>query len=211
MAIFMPPAVLLPIHTVVMLGSGVTRTMIMWRDVIRGTVMPFVVGATIGAVAGANVFVALPQSVLLLILGVFMLIVTWMPKLGRIGAERSRFVVLGFFTTFVGVFVSATGSLLAPFLASHTPNRYKMVATMGALMTFTHIAKLFAFGFIGFAIGSFVPLMAAMIATGSVGNWLGEVALHRMTEQRFRTVFQLVLTALALRLLWVAAVHAGWF
>jgi hypothetical protein len=32
-----------------------------------------------------------------------------------------------------------------------------------------------------------------------------------MTEQRFRTVFQLVLTALALRLLWVAAVHAGWF
>ena len=78
-------------------------------------------------------------------------------------------------------------------------------------MTITHIAKLVAFGFIGFAIGSFVPLMAAMIATGAVGNWLGEVALHRMTEQRFRTVFQLVLTALALRLLWVAAVHAGWF
>ena len=80
---------------------------------------------------------------LLLILGVFMLIVTWMPKLGRIGGERGRFAVLGFFATFLGVFVSATGSLLAPFLASHTPNRYKMVATMGALMTITHIAKLF--------------------------------------------------------------------
>src|SRR5262245_36320184 len=66
MAIAMPPAVLLPLHTVVMLGSGITRTMIMWRDVIRGTVLPFVVGAAIGAIAGANVFVALPQSVLLL-------------------------------------------------------------------------------------------------------------------------------------------------
>jgi uncharacterized protein len=54
-----------------------------------------------------------------------------------------------------------------------------------------------------------VPLMAAMIATGAVGNWLGEVALHRMTGQRFRIVFQLVLTALALRLLWVAA--RDWF
>jgi uncharacterized protein len=211
MAIFMPPAVLLPIHTVVMLGSGVTRTMIMWRDVIRGTVMPFVVGATIGAVAGANVFVALPQSVLLLILGVFMLIVTWMPKLGRIGAERSRFVVLGFFTTFVGVFVSATGSLLAPFLASHTPNRYKMVATMGALMTFTHIAKLFAFGFIGFAIGSYLPLMAAMIVSGAVGNWFGEVALHKTSEQKFRLLLQVVLTLLALRLIWSAGVAAGWY
>ena len=41
MAMAMPPAVLLPVHTVVMLGSGVTRTMIMWRDVIRGTVLPF--------------------------------------------------------------------------------------------------------------------------------------------------------------------------
>ena len=166
MALALPPAVLLPIHTVVMLGSGITRTMIMWRDVIRGTVLPFIAGAAVGAVAGANVFVALPQSVLLLILGVFMLIVTWLPKLGRIGPERGRFAVLGFFATFLGVFVSATGSLLAPFLASHTPNRYKMVATMGALMTVTHIAKLLAFGFIGFAIGSYLPLMAAMIAVG---------------------------------------------
>lgn len=211
MAIAMPPAVLLPVHTVVMLGSGITRTMIMWRDVIRGTVLPFIAGATIGAVAGANVFVALPQSVLLFILGVFMLIVTWLPKLGRIGAERGRFAVLGFFATFLGVFVSATGSLLAPFLASHTPNRYKMVATMGALMTVTHVAKLAAFGFIGFAIGSYLPLMAAMIAAGAIGNWLGEVALHKTSEQRFRLVLQLILTLLALRLIWSAGVEAGWF
>ena len=102
-----------------------------------------------------------------------------MPKLGRLGAERGRFAFLGFGTTFLGVFVSATGTLLAPFVASATPDRHNHVATLGALMTITHIAKLVAFGFIGFAIGSFVPLMAAMIATGAVGNWLGEVALHR--------------------------------
>jgi uncharacterized membrane protein YfcA len=82
---------------------------------------------------------------------------------------------------------------------------------MGALMTITHIAKLAAFGFIGFAIGSFVPLMAAMIAAGALGNWIGEVALHRTTEQRFRLVFQLVLTALGLRLLWGALPDLGWF
>ena len=211
MALAMPPAVLLPLHTVVMLGSGITRTMIMWRDVMRGTVLPFLAGATIGAVVGANVFVALPQSMLLLILGVFMLIVTWMPRLGRIGPERSRFAVLGFGATFLGVFVSATGTLLAPFLASATPDRYKMVATMGALMTITHVAKLLAFGFIGFAIGCYLPLLAAMIAAGAVGNWLGEAALHRTSEQRFRLILQMILTALALRLIWSAGVEAGWY
>ena len=211
MATVMPPAVVVPVHTVVMLGTGISRTAIMWRFVLRGTVLPFIVGATIGAAAGAKVFVALPMSWLQAILGAFILLVTWMPQLGRIGAERGRFAVLGFGTVFLGVFVSATGSLLAPFVASASPDRHNVAATMGALMTIAHVAKLAAFGFIGFAIGSFVPLMAAMIATGTLGNWLGEVALHRTTEQRFRLVFQLVLTLLGLRLLWSAASELGWF
>jgi uncharacterized membrane protein YfcA len=182
----------------------------MWRFVIRGTLLPFVAGAAVGAAAGAKVFVALPMSWLQAILGAFILLVTWMPQLGRIGAQRGRFAVLGFGTVFLGVFVSATGTLLAPFIASATPDRHNLAATMGALMTITHIAKLVAFGFIGFAIGSFVPLMAAMIATGALGNWIGELALHRTTEHRFRIVFQLVLTLLGLRLLWSAAPAMGW-
>jgi len=211
MATVMPPTVVIPVHTVVMLGTGITRAMIMWRFVLRGTLVPFSIGAVVGAVAGAKVFVALPISWLQAILGAFILLVTWMPQLGRIGAERGRFAVLGFGTVFLGVFVSATGSLLAPFIASASPDRYNVAATMGALMTIAHVAKLVAFGFIGFAIASFVPLMAAMIVTGSVGNWLGEMALHRTTERRFRLVFQLVLTLLGLRLIWQAVPATGWF
>jgi len=82
---------------------------------------------------------------------------------------------------------------------------------MGALMMITHIAKIAAFGFIGFAIGRYVPLMVAMIATGAVGNWIGEVALLRTKEQHFRLALQVVLTILGLRLLWTAARGAGWF
>jgi uncharacterized membrane protein YfcA len=210
MAMVMPPATVIPVHTVVMLGTGATRTMVMWRHVMHGTLLPFIVGAVIGAVAGSQVFVALPVAGLYGILGGFILLVTWLPQLGRIGAERGRFAVLGFGTTFLGVFVSATGSLLAPFVASAATDRYNHVATMGALMAITHIAKLAAFGFIGFAIGSFIPLMAAMIAGGALGNWIGEAALHRTSERRFRLILQFVLTALALRLLWSAARHAGW-
>ena len=206
MAMAMPLAVVIPVHTVVMLGSNITRTMIMWRFVMRDTLLPFVAGAAVGAAAGAKVFVTLPVAWLNAILGSFILLVTWFPNLGRIGALRGRFAVLGFLTVFVGVFVSATGSLLAPFIASATPDRHNLAATMGALMGIAHLAKIAAFGFIGFAVGEFIPLMAAMIATGAVGNWLGEIALHYTTEQRFRIVFQVVLTVLGLRLLWSAFV-----
>jgi len=210
MAIVMPPTVVIPIHTVVMLGTGISRSLTMWRHVMVGTLVPFTVGSAIGAVLGARVFVALPITSLQAILGVFVLLVTWLPNLGRIGAERGRFAVLGFGATFLGVFVSATGTLLAPFIASAAPNRLNHSATMGALMTIAHIAKLCAFGFIGIAIGSFAPLMAAMVVTGALGNWLGEAALNRTSEQRFRLMLKLVLTALALRLLW-PAVPDGWF
>lgn len=211
MAIVMPPAALIPVHTVVMLGAGITRTLIMWRYVMRATLLPFLIGSIIGAAVGAKVFIALPTSWLQAILGLFILLVTWMPHLGRVGAERGRFAVLGFGATFLGVFVSATGTLLAPFVASAAPNRHIHAATLGALMTFSHIAKLVAFGFIGFAIGSYIPLMAAMIVAGAVGNWLGEAALHRTTEHRFRAILRAVLTLLGLRLLWEAISNAGWF
>ena len=210
MAMVMPPLVLIPVHTVVMLGAGVTRTMLMWRHVMRPAVLPFLIGSAIGAAVGARVFVALSTTWLQFILGAFILLVTWMPNLGRLGAERGRFALLGFFTTFLGVFVSATGTLLAPFVARATPDRRVFAASMGALMAIAHVAKVVAFGFIGFAIGSYVPLMAAMIATGAIGNWLGEIALLRTSERRFRLVFQLVLTLLGLRLLWGAAAGAGW-
>ncbi len=204
MAVVLPPAVLLPVHTVVQLGSGVTRTLIMWRYVMRGALLPFVGGAVIGAVAGAKIFISLPMSLLQGILGAFILTVTWLPKIGRIGADRFRYLALGFGTTFLGMFVSATGTLLAPLVASAAPNRHQQVATFGAMMNITHIAKLAAFGFLGFAIGHYVPLMAAMVATGALGNWLGELALNRLSEGGFRIVFRLILTALALHLIWVA-------
>ena len=141
MAMVMPPLALIPVHTVVMLGSGATRTMIMWRQVMRPAVLPFVIGSLIGAAAGARLFVALTTMWLEFILGAFILLVTWMPRPGRMGAERNRFGVLGFVTTFLGVFVSATGTLLAPFIAASTPDRRVHVATMGALMMTSHLPR----------------------------------------------------------------------
>jgi uncharacterized membrane protein YfcA len=210
MTTVLPPAVLIPIHTVVQLGSGVTRTFFMWRYIMHGSIAPFVVGAIVGAIAGAKIFIALPIGLLQGILGLFIITVTWLPKLGRFGTERARFVVLGFGTTFLGMFVSATGTLLAPLVAGSAPNRHAQVATFGALMSIAHVFKLMAFAFLGFAIGQFAPLMAAMIATGALGNWLGERALDRVSERSFRLVFRVILTLLGLRLIWVAVAELGW-
>src|SRR3977135_4543623 len=60
MTTMLPPLVLIPIHTVVQRGSGVTRTLFMSRHIMVETLAPFSVGAVIGATVGAHVFIALP-------------------------------------------------------------------------------------------------------------------------------------------------------
>ena len=57
---------------------------------------------------------------------------------------------------------------------------------------------------LGVEFGSYVPLIAAMIVTSFIGTWLGRITLDRIPERLFRMVFQVVLTVLALRLIWIA-------
>jgi uncharacterized membrane protein YfcA len=134
-----------------------------------------------------------------------------MPKIARVGSTRNRFAVIGFGATFLGMFVSATGTMTSPFVASAAPDRRNHVATFSALMTIVHVSKLVAFGILGVAFAAYVPLMAAMIAAGVLGNWVGSKVLNRIPERGFRVVFQLLLTVLALRLMWKAAADAGIF
>src|SRR5690606_19056832 len=76
MALFFPPAVLIPLHTVHQLGVGVGRIFLLWQYILRPALIPFMIGTIIGAASGAQVFVALPSGVLQGLLAIFVLTVT---------------------------------------------------------------------------------------------------------------------------------------
>ncbi|MFM1815924.1 MAG: hypothetical protein RLZ98_2619, partial [Pseudomonadota bacterium] len=168
------------------------------------TLLPFVIGAVIGAALGARIFVEIPTSALRVMMAVFVLVVIWLPEFGRMGAEAWRFGVIGFLATFIGVFVSATGSLVSPIVAAASPDRRNFAATVATLMTMTHILKIIAFGVLGVAIGTYLPLIAAMIAGTIAANYLGRFTMERMKEYSFRLLFKIIMTILALRLLYLA-------
>ena len=205
MAFVFPPALLIPIHTIVQLGAAASLAVSRWRYLMQETVLPFTVGAVIGATIGGRIFISLPENILLMALAVSILILVWVPRLAQFGPERGRFVFVGFIVTFLGVFISATGTLLAAFTAAIAPDRRNHIATVSTLMSIVHIAKLSAFGLLGVSFGSYIPLICVMIATSFLGTWLGKGAMDRIPERYFRTGFQIILTALALRLIWIAA------
>ena len=210
MTFFFPIAILIPIHTVVQLGASISRTLMMWPHVKKSLIAPFASGACVGAYVGAQIFVTLPSAILQGILAVFILVVMWTPQLGMGGPERLRFGFLGFASTFLGIFVSATGPFLSPFVAFACKNRHVHVSTMATLMGITHVAKLIAFGLIGLGIGAYLPLIGFMIFGAVIGNWIGQRTLSRMPERLFRRLFQVLLTLLAIRLLYSAIMDQYW-
>ena len=209
MAMVLPPAILIPVHTVVQLGVGSSRVVLLRGYILWATVVPFLLGSIAGAAAAAPIFVSLPGTVLQAIVGAFILLVAWMPEFGRIGPQKGRFALLGMVATFLAMFVSSTGTLIAPFIASISLDRRNYTATTSALMAMSHIIKLVAFALMGFGIGAYLPLMGAMVATAALGNWVGRRVLVRMPERIFRIVLKTLLTVLALRLLWIAARDGG--
>jgi uncharacterized membrane protein YfcA len=128
-----------------------------------------------------------------------------------LGGDSGRFGVVGFAATFLGVFVSATGTLVAPFVHHAAKDRRNYVATFGALMVIMHTTKLIAFIGVGIALHAYTPLIVSMIVSGIAATWVGRHVLDRVPEKFFRTVFRIILTLLAIRLLWVAGREAGLF
>ena len=73
------------------------------------------------------------------------------------------------------------------------------------LMTVQHLLKTVVFGFLGFAFGQWMPLVAAMIVSGFLGTVAGRQVLARIDEKRFKLALNATLIVLALRLIWSGA------
>ena len=74
--------------------------------------------------------------------------------------------------------------------------------THATMMTIQHGFKVIAFGFLGFAFGPYVPLLAGLLICGFVGTWAGKHMLNALPEKAFRIGLKAVITLLALKILY---------
>jgi uncharacterized membrane protein YfcA len=204
MAVFLPPQVIVPVHGVVQLGSNAGRALLSWRNVDWRVIAAFVPGALAGAVVGSFVLIALPPAAIYTTIAAFTLYLCWGPRLPRTALGAAGTSVLGAGTTFLTLFVGATGPLVGAFLRQQHDDRFKTVATFATAMAVQHTLKLGVFQLAGFDLKPWLALAAAMIACGAAGTFIGLRLLRRFSDRHFQLVFKLLLTLLALRLLWQA-------
>ncbi len=205
MTLFFSPAVLIPVHGVVQLGSNVGRTALMFRSVLREVLPFFLIGTILGAAVGANLVVVLPISLLQTILAVFILYATWGPRFQASTPGKITFFGVGAVGAFVTMFVGATGPLIMPFASAACEERQGVVATHATLMSIQHSLKLVSFGLLGFAFAPFIPLLVGLIGFGFIGTFIGRHALNRLPEHVFRIALKTIVTVIAFRLLYGVA------
>ena len=195
LSMLVTPAAVIPLHGLVQLGSNANRAVFTARYIHWPSLYWF----------APVLLVQLPSWLLQLSIASFILLLCWGPPVPAIATRALGTFIAAALTTLLSHFVGATGPLVAAFIKQQQHGqRQATVATFAAAMTLQHAPKMLVYSVAGFVFYEWLPLALAMILAGVVGTQFGLKVLFKTSDQRFSQVFNLLLTALALRLIWQA-------
>lgn len=211
MALWIPPAAIIPVHGMIQMGSNAGRAALTWRHTDWRAIAAFAPGVIVGAGIGAWLLIDLPEHLWQLTIAVFVLYLCWGPALPKGAFGRPGIFLASALTSFISLFVGATGPLVAAFIKQMHEDRFITVSTFATAMSLQHAPKALVFGLAGFVFHEWLVFIVAMIAFGFAGTWLGLHLLRSVSNRHFQRIFNIVLTLLAVRLLWQAGQSALWW
>lgn len=201
-ATILPPAALIPVHGAAQTASNVGRVAILFRHIAWGPFPAFLIGSLVGAVLGGSLVINLPGGFVQIGVGAFIIWTIYF----RAPRLFTRWpAVTGVISSFLTMFFGATGLFVAAFTRALGLPRHGFVATHAMFMTAQHALKTVIFAALGFVYAPWLPLIAAMIVAGFLGTMAGRLVLDRTTDARFKRVLEILLTLIALRLIWQGA------
>ncbi|MBU1296966.1 MAG: sulfite exporter TauE/SafE family protein [Gammaproteobacteria bacterium] len=200
----MPPQLIIPIHGIIQFGSNAGRAGMSWHNIDWKVIIAFLPGAIIGSLIGLLVLVTLPPAIMYLSIAGFILFLCWGPKLPKIALGTIGIATASLITTFLTLFVGATGPLVGAFVKQIHTDKLKTIATFAAVMTLQHTCKIAIFGYTGFNLTPWIPLLIFMIISGALGTWVGLHLSKKLPDKYFHLIFNILLSALAFRLIWQA-------
>ena len=196
-----PAGAIIPIHACTQLASNVSRAAFSWRHIDLSIIPAFVLGAVLGVWAGGAIYGSIDLHWLPAIIGVLILVITWVPLPKPGGGGHVALAVLGFYQTGLGMIAGATGPLGAAVLLQRNKQRDWLVVNTAVYMTFNHLLRVAAFTFLGFSLAPWWQLILAMVAAGVLGSWAGTLMRNRIPQRDFQRWFKVLVTLLAARMI----------
>ena len=197
----LPVQAIFPVHALTQLASNLSRAGFGWRFIQWDMLPALAVGASLGAFGGAEVYSSLNLDWLPLLVGLLILLLTWVPLPQVPGAGNWSLLALGFYQTGVGMVAGATGPLGAAVLQRRNSQRDWLVVNTAVYMGLSHIVRVTAFVALGFSFAPWWSLVAALVLAVTAGSWVGTRLRGLVPQFNFQRWFKWLVTLLALRMI----------
>ena len=204
----LPVQAIVPIHSTLLIGSTLTRVMFFWEYIDWKIVLPFLIGALLGAFIGARIYIELPESVVALAIGGVMLIAIWLPSVSWRPRLRHPWAIVGFIHSLLST-LFAYGAVMHAVILHTGLNRRQIVGTLCGCLSGMSLFKIVGYASFGFDYSPYYHVIAAAVTVSLIGTAIGKMIVDKLSEQKFRMIFRVLVTVTALRLLYVG-VSAIW-
>ncbi len=202
---FVAPTIAIPIQGAIQLASNSSRAWFLrddveWRPVAWSSILLLP-----ASLVGVAVATFLPDDVVRVALAAFVLVLAWRPSLlnwrGGRQLPNQAFLGVGAASGVLNTTVGASAPVPSPFFKAVTATHVGFVATAAVAQVFAHAAKLIAFSAGGWNAADHLGVIAVGVAGVVVGSSVGTKLVGRISEDTLGSIFRVVLTALAIRLI----------
>ena len=201
MPLFLPLNALIPVHGLTQISSNLSRAVFGYKDVQYEVIPKFLIGSFIGIGIFAGILNLTSLEYVPLFIGADILLSLCSAKFNEKIKKYENYFLAGFFQTGLSMVVGATGPLTMTLLLKDYKDKDKVVATSAALMSITHILKVFVFTYFGFVFFDYIEIIFAMIIGSIAGSWLGTKLRDKIDAKKFTIVLKVLLTALAIKVI----------
>lgn len=189
------PSTAIALHAVNQVTSNTRRSWLLRSHVRVDFFFPFCAGALIGNFFSAWLIretVSFTYAPLLIALMIAYSL--FKPKkMPTLKPQRFGFFIAGLALGFIGMFVGATGLILASLFVREDMSKEQVMATQGAIQSFSHGLKVLGFLWIGFDYTPWLlPLMCMSVAS-FLGTNLGVSVFKKMPQALFHHLYRSVL------------------
>ena len=201
---FMNPSEAIPVHGVIQLSSNIARIWLLRKFVKWTIILKFSLLIPLGVYIGLEIFRNVDADDIKNLIGLFIIIALVLQNLKsirKITISSNWYYLIGFLTGILNILVGVIAPLLAVIIKHSLNEKKSIVGTLGYFGFVGNFTKIVGFSLIGFTFIEYIDTFLLMIPATLLGSRIGQYLLDKISNKFFFYIFQVILIALALRLL----------
>ncbi|MEC8091620.1 MAG: sulfite exporter TauE/SafE family protein [Pseudomonadota bacterium] len=207
MLYMIPAGNVVAVHGCIQLVSNFARVVLFWRHMHWPVIVRFVIPMPAGVYLGLHIYEMMDQDSLQLVIASFVLLslVIRPPSSPEAtGVPKAVYFATGFFIGAANIIVGVLSPILGAILRLERLPKEHLVGTLGFFGFAGNVFKIAGFAFVGFSFAPYAAMVACASLATIAGTYAGKRLLAGISSRTFTVAFQIMLGAMAARLIWTA-------